>query len=63
MKTRRKNRTILHKQQNQHRDSMPINQRIVQGEFEAEESLAEKHFSTDDEWKPARKSKGADEEG
>jgi hypothetical protein len=63
MKTRRNNRKVVQKQQNRNRDSMAINKLVNPGEFDAEESLAEKHFSPDDEWKPARKSKGADEEG
>lgn len=63
MKTRKQNRKVVPKTHRTDRDSMPTSKRITEGEFEAEEELAEKHFSIDDEWKPARKSKGADEEG
>jgi hypothetical protein len=34
-----------------------------QGDFSAEERLAEKHFSGENEWSRIKKSKGADEEG
>jgi hypothetical protein len=63
MKTRKHTKKMEPKLQEKNITSMPKGTRIAQGEFEAEEALAQKHFSIDEEWKPKRKSKGADEEG
>jgi hypothetical protein len=64
MKTRKNNRTLVPKKhQSNSRDLKPLHKIINDGALTSEEDLAEKHSSPDEDWKPARKSKGADEEG
>jgi hypothetical protein len=62
MKTRKTTRKLVQKQPRvKKKRTMPINQLVSPGEFEAEEKLAEDYFSSEETWEP-RKSKGADEE-
>jgi hypothetical protein len=62
MKIRKKSKKVISKQP-QRQANTTYDKFFNRGEFDAEEGLAEKHFSIDDDWKPVRKSKGADEEG
>jgi hypothetical protein len=62
MRTRKKGKKVTSKQV-QHQSNPTFDKPFNRGEFDAEEGLAEKHFSIDEDWKPVRKSKGADEEG
>jgi hypothetical protein len=62
MKTRKSAHKTPHKTTDSKNRKMHGSKAIHDSEFAPEEHLAE-HFTTDDDFKPLRKSKGADEEG
>jgi hypothetical protein len=63
MKTRKKSGKVLAKQQHSHSDTITKNNHITKDESNLERTATESPVLYDNEWKPARKSKGADEEG